>query len=203
MFPLIVISSDTPEVDIKQELHWAERFIEMGVFKYHFRKPQWSIDQQKEFAELMLCSFNKEQVAKMKIHTTLTDSIHFETLNLHFKGEVKVDDVKTSRSFHSVDSISENHGDFEYGFLSPIFDSISKSKYFAKFDSEELMSSRELFKSKKIFALGGLSLRNLEEAKELGFYGGALLGAIWNSGAPEANLKEFLELSSKGGFLDD
>lgn len=89
-----------------------------------------------------------------------------------FKGRI-------SRSCHSLDEVNRYKDMCDYVFLSPIFDSISKSGYASAFDAERLRAAGRLIDS-RVIALGGISLNRIDEAKNLGFGGVALLGDIWN-----------------------
>ncbi|AEA44784.1 thiamine phosphate synthase [Fluviicola taffensis] len=85
-----------------------------------------------------------------------------------------------STSVHSVEEYNELANHFSYAFLSPVFDSISKSDYKAvKFDF-----SKRQNKETKLIGLGGIQADNVNQAIQMGFDGAALLGAIWNNPNP-------------------
>ena len=91
--------------------------------------------------------------------------------------------ARTSSSFHSLSDLSETADRFDYVFLSPIFDSISKSGYRAAFDHLEL--SRFLGDTRhRVFALGGIDGQRVATAASLGFAGVGVLGAVWNTADP-------------------
>ena len=87
-------------------------------------------------------------------------------------------------------------------FLSPIFDSISKTGYKSKFDLKEIKSFLQKQKALPfgeglggaLIALGGINESKIEICRELGFAGVAVLGAIWNSENP---LEKFLRIKEK------
>lgn len=88
-----------------------------------------------------------------------------------------------SSAFHRIADIPDHDGLFDYIFLSPIFDSISKAGYQAAFDHEAL--KRFLFRTgHAVIALGGIDERRLDAAASLGFKGAAVLGAIWQAPDP-------------------
>jgi thiamine-phosphate pyrophosphorylase len=88
-----------------------------------------------------------------------------------------------SSSFHRIVDIPANDGLFDYIFISPVFDSISKAGYRSAFEHEEL--KRFLAATdQRIVALGGIDGRKISTAADLGFYGVAVLGAIWSSANP-------------------
>jgi thiamine-phosphate pyrophosphorylase len=75
------------------------------------------------------------------------------------------------------------HANYEYAFLSPVFDSISKADYRGKYDLRELKVILRK-KEEKIIALGGVDEDKIDALKDAGFAGIALLGAIWQSDEP-------------------
>lgn len=84
-----------------------------------------------------------------------------------------------SKSFHSVEEIMNCTHPYSHGYISPVFDSISKKDYPSNFSKEELI---ELNKNTPfpIYALGGIDETNISELKEMNFDGAVILGGIWN-----------------------
>jgi len=95
----------------------------------------------------------------------------------------------SAHSFEELEKIGENA---EICFLSPVFDSISKFGYKAKFSKDELkegISAWRNFQKKesrkqKLYALGGVESGNIAGLAELGFDGAAVLGAVWHNPDP-------------------
>ena len=87
-----------------------------------------------------------------------------------------------SRSCHSLDEVAACQ-DADYLFLSPIFDSISKSGYRSAFTDAQLRSASEI--DGHVYALGGVRPENFPLLKEYGFGGAALLGHVWRDCSPE------------------
>jgi len=100
-------------------------------------------------------------------------------------------------SAHSFEELEKIKTDI--CFLSPIFDSISKFGYKAKYNRDELKEGiaawKNLKRSQKLFALGGVSAENIAELAELGFDGAAVLGAVWHNPDPVEALLEILQVS--------
>jgi thiamine-phosphate pyrophosphorylase len=85
-----------------------------------------------------------------------------------------------STSVHSLEEYNDLPSHFSYAFLSPVFDSISKTDYKAvRFDF-----SKRQNRDVKLIGLGGIQANNAQEAVQMGFDGIALLGAIWKSEKP-------------------
>ena len=68
---------------------------------------------------------------------------------------------------------------YEYVFLSPIFNSISKQNYNTKFTLHELHQASDIgLIDSKVIALGGITPDNIATTMQLGFGGAAVLGYI-------------------------
>lgn len=110
--------------------------------------------------------------------------------------------------FHSLEELRSFKGKYEYAFLSPIFDSISKPGYFSKFShrSHTSLPGKRGFsqiipelipavRGKNIIALGGVDSEKIDLVRKVGFAGVALVGAIWNSKDPIERFKKIKSLS--------
>ncbi|MHB1688877.1 MAG: thiamine phosphate synthase, partial [Ignavibacteriaceae bacterium] len=88
--------------------------------------------------------------------------------------------IHQSTSFHLIDEIEKNKHPFNYVFLSPVFDSISKQNYKSSFD---LTTVSNFLKNNHnrvdVIALGGIDENTILQTYELGFDGVAVLGAVW------------------------
>jgi thiamine-phosphate pyrophosphorylase len=81
---------------------------------------------------------------------------------------------------------------FDYVFLSPVFDSISKPGYFRNDELGMMSDEWKALVKTKVIALGGIDASNIHKTKELGFDGAAVLGAVW--GESEMVLQSFKEI---------
>ena len=98
-----------------------------------------------------------------------------------------------STSFSNLSNLYEEGSKFNYVFLSPVFDSISKSGYQGAFNHHNLAIA--LAKTNQnVLALGGVQLENVEKIKALGFKGMVLSGIIWQS---ENKVEIFKEICNK------
>ena len=101
-------------------------------------------------------------------------------------------------SAHSFEELKKTSADI--CFLSPVFDSISKFGYKAKYNIQELKEGiaawrdfqKKENRSQKLFALGGVDSENIAELESLGFDGAAVLGAVWHSPDPVEALLEII-----------
>jgi thiamine-phosphate pyrophosphorylase len=83
---------------------------------------------------------------------------------------------------------------YDYIFLSPVFDSISKNYHKSSFGNGEI---EKILKSsnQNIYALGGITPENAEKAFRMGFDGIGVLGYIWES--DHTPLEAFLSIQEK------
>lgn len=98
-----------------------------------------------------------------------------------------------SRSCHSLGEVARRR-DADYVFLSPIFDSISKSGYSSAFTDAQLRSASEI--DGHVYALGGVRPEHFPLLAEYGFGGAALLGHVWRDCSPEGMRKVIGEIKS-------
>ena len=105
-----------------------------------------------------------------------------------------------SRSCHSLDEVSESRF-YDYVFLSPIFDSISKEGYKQGFTSEQLNKAkvRKIIDG-RVIALGGITAENIFMANSYGFGGVAVLGDLWSGFAVGRNVNALLKRFSEMKF---
>lgn len=117
--------------------------------------------------------------------------------------------------FHSLEDIKSFNGKYEYAFLSPIFDSISKPGYKGKFShrSHTSLPGKKGFsqikpelipavRGKNIIALGGIDAEKIELVRKVGFAGVAVVGAIWNSKDPVERFKKIKSLCQPKSTTD-
>lgn len=98
-------------------------------------------------------------------------------------------DIKKSTSFHNYNDLQFENIFWDYCFLSPVFDSISKPGYKSGFKND-FVNEGDL--NQRVFALGGINKNNIKQVFEKEFFGAAVLGAIWNE--PANAVKKFKEL---------
>lgn len=178
---LILISpeSGTSELDLINNL------FDLGLEYFHIRKPHFSEEELREY----ILGISEKYYQRLIIHSFHHLALEFPFYGIHFtekeKLEGKLYDFSGSHSasFHSVEELQNCRIRYNYVFLSPIFNSISKDGYLSGFKKEELMTSLPLIQQ-RVVALGGVDLQNVHEVKEMGFSGVAVLGAVWNSKSP-------------------
>lgn len=173
----------SPERIIENEYEKVETFINEKVFDiFHLRKPNYSLDEMRNY----LSHLSPEVLQCTVIHSHYELALEFPVKGIHLTFRTSIHHSELSQTYnvvsmscHSFVEVEENeHFEFEYLFLSPIFESISKDGYSGDFKKEELITF--LSKRKKpVIALGGVSDEKIKECHEMGFGGVAMLGAVW------------------------
>lgn len=153
-----------------------------GIDLADLRRYISAIDQQ--FHDKLVLNHDHElgrELGLKRFHFSERDRLNLPANVVKGKGEY------FSTSVHNVSAFNELSNEYDYAFLSPIFDSISKTDYKAvAFD----LSMRKNLKT-RLIGLGGITAANTKLALGMGFDGVALLGAIWKSTDP---IKEFKQL---------
>ena len=99
-----------------------------------------------------------------------------------------------SRACHSFEELA-SHPTEDYLFLSPIFDSISKTGYRAGYAPDELRKAfAQGIINPRVAALGGIRPEHLPALQEYGFGGAAFLGYIWQGATPEELVRRMREI---------
>lgn len=193
----------TAEKIWSNEAEILNMLFDEGLPLLHLRKPFASATDIKE----LLAAINPSYYPRIVLHD------HFEMIPLFgLKGAhlnrrnpdaPNLSGITVSRSCHSIQAIHHLEG-YDYLFLSPVFDSISKLEYNHAFTADELRKAgNEGIINNKIIALGGIHAANIPLAADYGFGGIAVLGTLWSEylvdGNREALLKRFHTLTEITG----
>lgn len=117
-------------------------------------------------------------------------------------------ELRRSASCHDWDEALRCAQKFDYVFLSPLFDSVSKQGYRSRIDIGEA-SARLRGHAGTVVALGGIAPATIARSRQAGFDGAAALGAVWHTDAgridTERTLRNYRMLRRKwkaaGGSL--
>ena len=174
---LILITSPTYFVE---EDKIITSLFEEGLDILHLRKP----DTAPMYAERLLTLIPEQYHKRIVVHGLfyLKEEFRLKGIHLnlrnpnapeHYKGHI-------SCSCHSLEEVKERKRNYDYVFMSPVFDSISKQDYNAQYSPEEIKKAhKQGIIDKKVYALGGIDVHNIKEVKKYGFGGAAVMGAIW------------------------
>jgi thiamine-phosphate pyrophosphorylase len=175
---LIVITS--PQF-IGGEASYITSMLQKGIDLVHLRKPESSpCDCAK-----LLDAIPEELHRRIVIHNhhCLCKDYHLGGIHIspfHMNEQTHRCNGTISRSCHSIDEIVSFKSSYDYLFLSPIFNSISKQGYHGAFSASQLQEAQQKgIIDNKVVALGGITANNLSVVKQLGFGGAALLGDVW------------------------
>jgi thiamine-phosphate pyrophosphorylase len=167
------------------------RLFDAGLQRLHLRKP----DASREELEAIVSNIPDTYLDKVSIHSHYTLANTYRLGGIHCTGagrhEFYATPTTTSRrsiSLHSIDEAAQVDSSFDYAFIGPIFDSISKIGYKQGIHHEELRQFLLRPRHTKMIGLGGISLDNIDACTRMGLDGVAILGALWNAPDP---LQEF------------
>ena len=174
------IAITTPEVDNK-DLLLIKRLLEGGIDIIHLRKPESDIHACRQ----LLKALTKEERERIIVHDFPELYDEFSLKGIHINRNVSSlpnDYIGfRTRSCHSLEEVRHYKKEYDYLFLSPIFDSISKVGYRAGFRKEELQeASMKGIIDEKVVALGGVTFESIAYLKGLNFGGVAMIGGIYN-----------------------
>lgn len=192
---LVVIS---PEGDEPREHTVMAELFAAGLERYHVRKPLWAKPVLRDY----IAGLPEQWRSRLVLHQHHELAQELGCDGVHFKDSPPVPASRaglvprfTSRSCHTLTTLSAALGRFDSVFFSPVFPSISKAGYvpsvglagvasiLARRDSQQRRTA--------VIALGGVTPGRVAQCAGLGFDGVAVLGALWQADEP---LKMFQEL---------
>lgn len=184
----------TNPIAVPNETNTIHALFECGLELLHVRKPNYSVDGLR----LFLSKVNPEFRSQLVLHQQHQVANEFGIHRIHFTESARAaldlelknnnEGFIKSTSIHTITDFNQLDRCFEYAFLSPIYQSISKPDYKSDLDAVTAIAERTNYNS-KLVALGGISIENIEKTYSLGFDDVALLGSIWNSNQPIQNFK--------------
>jgi len=169
----------------KNETSLINQLFDAGLPIFHLRKPNATEEEVRFLLNEIQPKYRKGVVLNQFYELSEEFGInrfHFSTDKRNI-GEHKAWNKEgnvLSTSTHSFEEYKKLDSCFDYAFLSPVFDSISKlfyKKVQFEIDSNE-KSEIELI------ALGGIEVGNCRKLKNTGFDGIAVLGGVWNKTNP-------------------
>ena len=181
---------------VADEVPLVNEMLALGLARFHVRKPTWSRAEMAAYvagiparhhARLVLHS-HPSLVAEWGLggmHLTASSRAALATRPRLHPGQT------LSTSFHTLAEITHHRRPYDYVFLSPIFDSLSKEQYPSAFDLHEVSAVLGQLPGRaayvpQVIALGGIEGHRLAAVRQAGFAGAAVLGAVWQSPDPVA-----------------
>ena len=137
------------------------------------------------YSERLLTLLGEDYHSKITVHS------HFYLKEEYRLRGIHIDDAFTeppanykgnlSRTCHAISELKEAKKHCNYVFLHCIHDSQTHPEEKSSFTYDELKeASRQGLIDKKVYAIGGMNLDNVKEAKDLGFGGVVICGDLWN-----------------------
>jgi thiamine-phosphate pyrophosphorylase len=194
----------------ERETEAVEALFEAGLEVLHLRKPRAGAESLKQFVEKIDTRFHP----RITVHgrpATLQDldvggfhipkdvgGFHIPKAELQAGTGGQLTEKRLSCSCHSLEEIRPSLVSCKYVFLSPIFNSISKSGYGAAFPAEELAAGQRAgIITQQVYALGGITPERLGQVRAWGFGGVGILGYIWEPFTADKNLNALVERYSR------
>lgn len=188
----------TPEEDVADELNTVVRLLEQGLDRLHVRKP----DQGKAALANYIQHIPEVFHQRISVHGTRRLSGVSSKIGCHYAdrdqpNEIALESSVQSKSTHNWEDVLKCQENYDYLFLSPVFDSISKPGYSGKFKLSTLKYNLKRYSgTAKILALGGINKQTTARANEIGFHGVACLGHIWNHRTVSGRIEAWKEICS-------
>ncbi len=191
---LIVFS---PSSQIENEIESVKKILKLNIYAYHIRKTNFTLQEYIHYIESIPKNYHNKLVLHdcyELIHRFNIKGVHLTRKYLNSnKNNPKLSTQHTkSKSCHNLEELTQIEN-YDYVFLSPLFDSISKPGYKKKTFPHHQIKKFVGKAPKPVFGLGGISIRTIKDAKKTGVTHYAVLGSVWQSENPEQKVKELLK----------
>jgi thiamine-phosphate pyrophosphorylase len=174
--------------------------------RLHLRKPGWTATQ----LEALIQALPSQFYSRLVLHSYPHLVHQYQLGGLHLTERARaaawrrpqlLPGQTLSTSFHSLAEINQHRRRYDYVFLSPIFDSLSKAGYASNFDLGDLQRFFQAQATRAgyhppVLALGGIEAPTIGLAQQVGFAGAAVLGAVWQSADPVAAWRQVTQASA-------
>lgn len=175
---LIVITAPTFFVE---EDKIITALFEEGLDVLHLRKPETPA----MFSERLLTLIPEKYHKRIVTHEHFYLKEEFGLMGIHLNSRNAKEphdyDGHISCTCHSLEEVRQRKHFYDYVFMSPVYDCISKNQLRSGYTDEELRKARkEKIIDSKVMALGGITTDNIRAVKKYGFGGAVVLGDLWN-----------------------
>lgn len=162
--------------------------LDNGLDRLHLRKPGASRHE----VEQLLRTIPDRCYGRIVLHDHFELATEYRLAGVHLNRRNPVPPAATadyapalSRSCHAIYELTQGEG-YAYQFLSPVFDSISKTGYHSGFTPDELTAAaKQGTIGERVIALGGITPERMAQVRAWHFGGIALLGYLWQDPTPE------------------
>lgn len=159
--------------------------FEEGLDILHLRKPETPAMYSERLLTLIPEKYHKRIVTHE--HFYLQEEFNLMGIHLNSRNPKEPDDYSgnVSCTCHSLEEVKNKKHFYDYLFLSPIYDCITRPEITAGFTAEELhMAGKNKLIDSKVMARGGITADNIREVKKYGFGGAVIMGDLWNKFNP-------------------
>lgn len=175
---LIVVTAPTFFVE---EDKIITALFEEGLDILHLRKPETPA----MFAERLLTLIPEKYHRRIVTHEHfyLKEEFNLMGIHLNVRNPKEPHDYSghVSCTCHSIEELKNKKHFYDYVFLSPIYDCITKQNTLSGFEPEELRKAgKDKLIDSKVMALGGITPDNILQIKDYGFGGAVVLGDLWS-----------------------
>lgn len=172
---LIAITSENADA---HEVDYVKAVIDHGFYCVHVRKPAFTTAEMRSYLDAIPCIY----LPRITLCSHRHLAAEYAVGGIHYKSSEPVETTATalrkSKSCHSIEEVKQCASMVDYAFLSPIFDSISKTGYNSHFDETLLRQYADRGLLNSVVALGGIDGENVVKVRDLGFAGAAFLGYL-------------------------
>ena len=175
---LIVVT--TPTFFVEEDKIITALFEE-GLDILHLRKPETPAMYSERLLSLIPEKFRRRIVTHE--HFYLKEEFNLMGIHLIVRNPKEPHDYfgHVSCSCHSVEEIKNKKHFYDYVFMSPVYNCITKAGTPSAYTPEELRAAgKEKIIDSKVMALGRINLDNILDIKDFGFGGAVVLGDLWN-----------------------
>lgn len=177
--PFLKIGITRPEFSDNEAMR-ITMLLDNGVDFMHIRKPGADVDRIKALIE----DIPERLHCRLRLHDApeLLDRYSLAGFHLNSRYPEPPAGARTlTRSCHSLEELTlpfqaNPETSFVYQTLSPIYDSISKPGYRSAFSPQVIAP---YIRGLRVVALGGVTEDRIDELRQTGFFGAAMLGDIW------------------------
>ena len=155
--------------------------FEAGMDSLHLYKPH----SEPIYSERLLTLLADDFHDKITVHDHFYLKDEFQLRGIHLNNSQTQPPIgyrgNISRTCHAIGELKEAKKQSTYVFLKTLFDSQSNPADKATLSMDELHeASRRGLIDRRVYAMGGINLDNINVARELGFGGVVVCGDLWN-----------------------
>lgn len=175
---LIVVTAPTFFIEEDQII---TALFEEGLDILHLRKPESQIS----YAERLLTLIPEKHHRRIVIHEHFSLKEEFGLMGIHLNSHCPQEPQNYSGHIsctcHSTEEVKDKKSFYDYVFMSPVFNCITRREIPSGYSPEQLrQAGKDKVIDSRVMALGGVALNNILEIKNYGFGGAVIMGDLWN-----------------------